>query len=86
MFIISKKIALHMIDVLNELDHKIVWYGDLAAIEECAKRSGLYETIYHPLNIINRVLSALDRCPDLFTKGYIKHVGRPARSFTIREK
>lgn len=75
-----------MLEVLSEINRDTVWYGDLDAIEECAKRAGLYDKVKHPLIINNRVLTALDRCPDLFSKGYIKHLGRPARCFTIRDE
>lgn len=79
-------IAEHMRDILIERNESIVWYGDLHNIHDCAKRSGMYERKgdTHPLAINNRVLSALDKS-NLFEKGYIKHIGRPARCFTLKD-
>jgi hypothetical protein len=81
---VRKSIAEHMRDILIENGRTSVWYGDLDEIHECAKRAGMYEKNgnTHPLAINNRVLTALDRS-NLFRKGYIKHIGRPARSFTL---
>lgn len=82
-----KTIAEHMRDILIENDEKIVWYGSLNQIHECAKRSGMYDKgdpkYHHPLHVNNRVLSALEKS-SLFSKGYIKHVGRPSRAFTLK--
>jgi hypothetical protein len=82
----KKSIAEHMADILREKGRRTVWYGDLDEIHQCALRAGMYERpgSKHPKSINNRVLSALERSP-LFTKGYIKHIGRPARSFTLKE-
>jgi hypothetical protein len=82
----KKTVAEHMADILREQGRSSVWYGDLDEIHECARRSGMYDRsgCTHPLAINNRVLSGLDKSP-LFTKAYIKHIGRPARSFTLRE-
>ncbi|QWU14272.1 hypothetical protein SAMN04487895_101569 [Paenibacillus sophorae] len=81
----KKTIAEHMYDILIENGRNSVWYGDLDEIHECANRAGMYDKHgdHHPLKINNRVLSALDKS-DLFTKGYIKHIGRPARHYTIK--
>lgn len=81
-----KSIADHMADVLREHGRTNVWYGDLDEIHECARRAGLYDRQgnTHPLAINNRVLSALGRSRN-FSKSYIKHIGRPARCFTLRE-
>ncbi|MFD0587669.1 hypothetical protein ACFQZE_06615 [Paenibacillus sp. GCM10027627] len=82
----KKTIAHHMIDILKENERSSVWYGDIEEIDECAKRAGLYEkeTKIHPILINNRVLSALDRS-SFFKKGYVKHIGRPARCFFLVE-
>lgn len=82
-----KTIAEHMKDILIENNTNIVWYGDLEYIEECATRSGMRERDgnKHPLAINNRILSALDRS-SLFTKSYIKHIGRPSRCFRLIEE
>lgn len=83
----SKSIAEHMKDILMERGMTHIWYGDLDEIHECAKRAGMYQRSgnTHPLAINNRVLSALDRS-NLFRKGYIKHIGRPARCFSIKDQ
>lgn len=62
-----------------------MWYGDLDEIHESASGSMMYKQNFnnHPLNINNRVLNALDKS-DLFTKTYIKHIGRAARFFVIK--
>jgi hypothetical protein len=75
-------IADHMLEIMREQGFDIVWYGDLGRIEECARRSGMYdkEGDKHPLAINNRVLSALERSGK-FEKRFIKHIGRPARCF-----
>lgn len=85
----KKTIAEHMVDILEEKEETVVWYGSLDEIHECAERAGMYERgssrSHHPLNINNRVLSALDKSPS-FEKGYIKFVGRPSRKFTLIKK
>lgn len=85
----KKSIAEHMKDILEENEEDVVWYGSLDRIHECATRAGMYERgssrSQHPLNINNRVLSALDKSP-FFEKGYIKYVGRPSRKFTLIEQ
>lgn len=82
-----KSIADHMLDILNENEETIVWYGSLNYIHKCAERAGLYERgdeNYHsPFHINNRVLTALGRS-QYFTKGYVKHIGRPARAFEVK--
>ena len=84
-----KTIAEHMMDIMKENDISIVWYGSLDEIHQCAVRSGMYEKgdpkYHHPLYINSRILSALDRS-SLFEKGYIKHIGRPSRAFTLIQK
>lgn len=77
-----KTIAENMRDIMLEQSLNVVWYGDIELIHECAKRSQMQGN-QHPLHINNRVLSALDKS-HLFIKGYIKHMGRPARSFKLR--
>lgn len=78
-------VAEYMVQILRERGRTHVWYGDLDAIHECAVRSGMYERPgnKHAKAINSRVLSALDSSP-YFIKGYIKHLGRPARSFTLK--
>jgi hypothetical protein len=82
----KKSIAENMADVLIESNRDSVWYGDLDEIHACARRSGMYDRPgnTHPLAINKRVLSALDKS-DLFDKGYIKHLGRPARHFKLKK-
>jgi len=82
---VKKTIAEHMADILREHDRDTVWYGDLDEIHECARRAGMYNRSRntHPLAVNNRVLSGLEKS-QLFSKGYIKHVGRPARCFTLQ--
>lgn len=77
-----KTIAEHVIEVMTEHQCRIIWYGNLDLIHEIAGRAGMSG---HPLNINNRVLSALDG-HHRFKKGYIKHIGRPARSFTLLDE
>lgn len=76
-----------MADILRENNSAMVWYGSLDYIHECARRSGMYngEFSEHPLNIIQKVLAGLDRS-ELFKKGYIKHIGRPARCYRLIKK
>ena len=69
-------IAEHMKDILLERGYNSVSYGDLDEIHECANRSGMYDRVKskrgeHPLNIISKVMSALERS-NLFEKGYMK--------------
>lgn len=92
----TKTIAEHMRDILLEEAREInyhgtlvAWYGSLDTIEECARRSGMYDRIKdtrgkHPLNINNKILMGLERSP-LFKKSYIKHLGRPARAYILLE-
>lgn len=85
----KKTIAEHMKDILIEKERDAVSYGDLNEIHECAERSGMKDrnkSTYgsHPLNIINKVLNALERS-DLFKKRYIKFFGRHARCFVLKE-
>lgn len=64
-------------------------YGDLDDIHECAKRSGMYDRVKskhgeYPLNIINKVMNALDRS-DLFKKGYLNgYKNRKIRCFYLK--
>jgi len=86
----KKSIADHMIDIMIEKEIDIVWYGDLENIHECAERSGMYNRTIsllgnHPLNISNKVLSALQRS-DKFEEVQIKHIGRPARAFKLKKR
>ena len=82
-------IAEHMKDILIEKGYPSVSFGDLNIIHECAKRAGVYDrakstTGRHPLNIISKVMNALDRSP-LFIKGYVHwNNGKLVRHFSLK--
>jgi hypothetical protein len=83
----SKTIANHMKEIMIEQNMPIVWYGDILQLHECANRSGLKSRSKsprgnHPLNIITKVLNALDKS-SLFEKQYIRHLGRLCRAFKL---
>lgn len=77
-------VAYNMHLIMIERNIKIVWYGDISVIEECAIRSNI--GYLHPKKRIQRVLNALDRST-LFTKGYINAdfsgTNRRYRTFTL---
>lgn len=83
-------IAEHMRNILIERGYESVSFGDVDEIEECAKRSGMYNRAKdskgnHPLNIANKVLNALDRS-DLFEKRYMKgNKNRDIRCFYLKK-
>ena len=87
----GKTIAEHMADIMNEEGQEIVWYGDLDILHECADRAGSKDRVRvnsrrntHPMTLMQKVLAGLDRS-DLFEKSYIKHIGRPARAYRLKE-
>ena len=84
----SMTIAEHMMNILIERGYESVSFCDLDEIEECAKRSGMYNRVKdskgnHPLNISNKVLT-LDRS-DLLDKRYMKgNKNRDIRCFYLK--
>lgn len=65
----KKTYAEHARDVLTEMGHTSVMWGDAGVLDEIASRCGI--TVRHPLNRWQRVLNALERSP-LFRKGHVR--------------
>lgn len=65
----KQTIAQNMYQIMKQKHISYIWYGDIALIEECAKKTGVMKK--HPKDTIITILNALDSSP-LFTKSYIK--------------
>ena len=64
----QNNIAITMKEILIMNNRTSVWYGDIYLLEECAQKANI--TVSHPLQMIQRILNALDKS-SLFQKGYI---------------